>query len=238
MKHSFTRNLAKFLLGAVLPLSAVSATDTTGNASSAAANDWLQVVNVSDKGGLVMGNPDAATKIVEYASYTCGHCGQFEVIDAPLIKSNEVAYGNVSFEMRSLIRDGHDLTVAILARCSGKENFFASHQYWMSSQKEWLAGANLITTETEEKLQKRDLTGFLAGAYKDMRLAPHAAKTGLTSEQASTCLADSELIGSLLEMTNDAIDNLKINGTPTLLVNDTVVEAHNYPTLKPLLATK
>jgi protein-disulfide isomerase len=39
-------------------------------------------------------------------------------------------------------------------------------------------------------------------------------------------------------MTNDAVTNLKINGTPTLLVNDAVVAAYNYPTLKPLLATK
>ena len=238
MKLSLTKNLAKFILAAALPLAAISATGPSGDAKTEAATYWQKVVNVSAKGGLVMGNPDAATKIVEYASYTCGHCGNFEVIDAPLIKSNEVAFGNVSFEMRSFVRDGRDLAVAILARCTGKENFFASHQYWMSNQAEWIAGSNRITPDTSEKLEKGDLKGFLSGAYNDMRLAPHAAKTGLTNEQATACLANDGIINSLLGMTNDAVNNLKINGTPTLLVNDAVVAAYNYPTLKPLLATK
>ena len=204
-----------------------------------AAADWQKTVNISDSGGHVMGNPDAKYKIVEYASYTCGHCANFEIEEAPLIKSNEVAFGQVSFEMRNLLRGFDDLVVAVLARCGGKDNFFASHNYWMSAQAQWLPAVNRITPETKDKLQKRDTLGHMMGIYTDMRLAPHAAKTGISDAQARACLANVPMIQSVFDMSNEGSSVLKIAATPTFLINGAVAPgAYDYATIKPLLVNK
>src|SRR5687768_3218644 len=40
--------------------------------------DWQQVVAQTPAGGFVMGNPDAAVKLIEYGSMTCPHCAEFD----------------------------------------------------------------------------------------------------------------------------------------------------------------
>ena len=89
-----------------------------------AKSNWLQTFSLTPKGSHIIGNPAAATKLVEYASYTCGHCAHFEIEDVPQIKNQFVATGKVSLEMRNLVRDPMDLTAAMLARCGGKGRFF------------------------------------------------------------------------------------------------------------------
>ena len=38
---------------------------------------WTEIVSETPEGGYRMGNPDAPVKLVEYASITCPHCGEF-----------------------------------------------------------------------------------------------------------------------------------------------------------------
>ncbi|MEE9434980.1 MAG: thioredoxin domain-containing protein [Sphingorhabdus sp.] len=208
------------------------------NADNSAKTDWTKTYSVSDRGGYVVGNPAAPTKLVEYASYTCGHCANFEVNEAPKVKSNEVAFGGVSFELRNYIRDGADLTVALLARCGGKESFFADHKYWMETQAQWIVGTSRITTATNANLDNRNVSGFLLGVYTDMRLAPYAAKRGLTNEKARACLSDVNMRNAIMTMSNEAIQELKLPGTPSFLINGVAVPAHDYATLKPFLMKK
>ena len=63
-----------------------------------AGTNWLLNFSLTPKGSHVIGNPAAATKLVEYASYTCGHCAHFEATDVPQIKKQFVATGKVSFD--------------------------------------------------------------------------------------------------------------------------------------------
>ena len=87
--------------------------------SAPAKPSWLLSFTVSENGSHIIGNPAAPTKIVEYMSYTCGHCADFENKDAPLLKSQYVATGKASFEIRNLVLNPVDLTAAMLARCGG-----------------------------------------------------------------------------------------------------------------------
>ncbi len=207
-------------------------------AEEAAAPDWTKVYSLSDRLGHVVGNPEAPTKLVEYASYTCSVCSRFEMQDVPKIKENEVAFGKVSFEIRNLVRDGIDLTVAVLARCGGKDSFFANHKYWMETQSQWLAGYNQITPETHAHLDQNRLTDYVFGVYTDMRLGPHAAKLGLNDGQAKSCLANRNMQSAVLTMSREATGILKINATPTLLVNGSVSPYNDYASIKSLLIQK
>jgi protein-disulfide isomerase len=117
-KPSFLSRKILLLAGAIATLAGAA------QIAAQAKPNWQLTFSLSAKGGHIVGNPASANKIVEYASYTCGHCAEFEEKDAPLVKAQLVATGNSSFEIRNLVRDPLDLTAAMLARCGGKGRFF------------------------------------------------------------------------------------------------------------------
>jgi protein-disulfide isomerase len=204
-----------------------------------AKSAWLSTVTQSNTGGHIIGNPAAATKVVEYASYTCGHCATFEGQEAPLLKSQYIANGKVSFEVRNLVRDPIDLTVAVMARCGGKAKFFGNHKLLMASQKAIMAKAQSITSATEAKLNAGDLPGFLSSAYKELGLASYMTQRGITPAQANACLADKSITDKVIAMTEEATGPLGIAGTPSFLVNGKLADdVHDLTSLKPFLAGK
>lgn len=203
-------------------------------ASAPAKSAWLLTFNVSPVGGHIIGNPAAPTKLVEYASYTCGHCGSFETNDAPALKNQFVAGGKVSFEIRNLVRDEVDLTAAMLARCGGKGRFFGNHRHLMATQAQW-ADDRKITPTTIAKLEAQDIFGFMLGAHTELGLDKVMLARGVTKAQSKVCLRDAAALDAILKMTDEAVGPLGIKGTPTFMVNGKIVEAHDLMSLKPLL---
>ena len=200
-----------------------------------AKSNWLQTFSLTPKGSHIIGNPAAATKLVEYASYTCGHCAHFEIEDVPQIKNQFVATGKVSLEMRNLVRDPMDLTAAMLARCGGKGRFFGNHRQLMATQAQWANGSKL-SKATIDLLEAQNIVGFMQGAYTELGLDKIMAQRGVTAAQGKACLADKAAFDTVIKMTDEATDVLKINSTPTLLINGKIVEGHDFATLKPLLS--
>ncbi len=227
----------KFILGAATAVLLLSASSVSSKPVT--KTNWLQTFTVSTKGGHIIGNPAAPTKVVEYASYTCSHCAAFEANDVPLLKSQYISSGKVSFEIRNLARDPIDLTVAVLARCGGKGKFFGNHKMLMANQSGILSKANTISDATNEKLKVQDFTGFMIGAYTELGLVKYMAARGITDAQAKTCLSDKSAFDAVIAMTNEATGPLKMQGTPTFMVNDKIAsEVHNLASLKPLLVSK
>jgi len=196
--------------------------------------NWLLTFSLSPKGGHVIGNPAAANRIVEYASYTCGHCAEFEAHDAPLVKSQMVATGKTSFEIRNLVRDPLDLTAAMLARCGGKGRFFGNHKLLMATQAQWADGRKL-SKATVALLEAKNTIGFMQAAYSELGLDKIMAQRGVTPVQAKACLASRPSFEAIISMTDEAVDTLKINSTPTLIVNGKIIEGHEFSTLKQLI---
>ena len=78
-----------------------------------ANGDWSEVVAATPEGGFVMGNPNAGVKLVEYGSYTCGHCARFDEEGVQPLIDKYVKTGRVSFEFRNYVRDPYDLAGAL-----------------------------------------------------------------------------------------------------------------------------
>jgi protein-disulfide isomerase len=203
-------------------------------AAAPAKPAWLLTFTVSPVGGHIIGNPAAPTKLVEYASYTCGHCGSFETNDAPALKNQYVAGGKVSFEIRNLVRDEVDLTAAMLARCGGKGRFFGNHRHLMATQAQW-ADDSKITPATIAKLKAEDIFGFMLGAHTELGLDKVMLARGVTKAQSKACITDAKALDAVLKMTDEAVGPLGIKGTPAFMVNDKIVDAHDLMSLKPLL---
>lgn len=214
-----------------------AATTLGGGAALMAApkTNWLLTFSTTARGSHVVGNPAAAKKLVEYASYTCGHCAHFEIDEVPQVKNQFVATGKVSFEIRNLVRDPLDLTAAMLARCGGKGRFFGNHRLLMATQTQWAQGEKL-SQATIAQLESGNTLQFMQGAYGELGLDTIMAQRGVTPAQGKACLADPAALRAIATMTEEATEKLKIAGTPTLLVNGKIVDGHDFATLKPHLA--
>jgi protein-disulfide isomerase len=196
---------------------------------------WLTTVTVTDKGAHILGNPAAANKVVEYLSYTCGHCADFEAKEAPLLKAQYVATGKASLEIRNMLLNPIDLTAAMLARCGGKGKFFGNQKHLFATQPVWLGKTKNISAATQAKLKAQDFAGFMTGVYTEIGLDAVMQQRGVTTAQGKTCLADKAALDAVLEMT-DAGAALGVTGTPSFLVNGKLQDhIHSFAELKAAL---
>jgi protein-disulfide isomerase len=219
----------KKYLGAVL-VGAVAL--STGLFAAPAPSKWLSTVIVTDKGAHVLGNPAARNKVVEYLSYTCGHCADFEMKEAPTFKAQFVATGKASLEIRNMVLNPVDLTAAMLARCGGKAKFFGNHRHLLSTQATWLGKTKNISAATQAKLKAQDYSGFMIGTFDEIGLGAIMQQRGITPAQAKICLADKVALKNIIGMT-EAGSALGVRGTPSFLVNGVLQDhAHNVAELK------
>src|SRR5258705_13423540 len=87
--------------------------------------DWTQTVSLTPDGGMLMGNPDAKVKLIEYGSLPLPHSRGFAEKGAEPLMNTYVKSGQVSWEFRNYVRDAYDLGAALIARCNGPRSFFA-----------------------------------------------------------------------------------------------------------------
>ncbi|WP_417610814.1 thioredoxin domain-containing protein [Parasphingorhabdus sp.] len=206
--------------------------------ASAQQTDWSKRVTQSPMGGHIMGNPLAKNRLVEYVSYTCSHCADFEVASSGPLKSGYIAKGHVSAEVRNYVRDAVDFTAAILARCGGRTKFFGNHHALMASQSGWLKTVMSTPPEVQKTWYQGDTVDRLKKIATDVGFYPIMAKRGITKTQANVCLADKDAQDKILAMTKYGAETVKITGTPSFTINDKLLDkVHSWPSLQPALAT-
>ncbi len=171
---------------------------------------------VNDKGyvlgPVVLGNPDAPVTVIEYASYTCPHCADFDENVVAKLKPTYIDSGQVRFEFRNFIRDRYDLAVAMIVRCEGPDRFFPLTDLFFVRQREWLANAR----------QPKRIIDDIAAV---------ARRAGISRTRFDQCLADRDLQQHLVKMTQDGQKEWDITGTPTIIVNgekQTDIKAFTY----------
>ena len=75
----------------------------TASTNASAGISHVAVIAATPEGGFRLGNPDAKVKLLEFASLTCPHCGDFHAAAFETIKTKYVASGNVSYEFRNFV---------------------------------------------------------------------------------------------------------------------------------------
>jgi len=202
----------------LIALLAVICAALAATAAPAAGPNWTGTVTVTPEGSHVLGNPQAKLKLTEYVSYTCPHCAQFEIAsDAPL-RLGYVSTGQVSVELKHLLRDPVDATVALLANCGPKENFFANHAAFMRRQREWMAP---LAVASDGQRQRWSTGPFLArrrAIANDFHLYDIMERRGYSRPMVDRCLADEAMARRIAGHNADA-DRLGIEGTPSFVLN-------------------
>jgi protein-disulfide isomerase len=200
-----------------------------------AALDWSRTVTIAQNGAFLLGNPSASTRLVEYFSYTCPHCADFaRESGAPL--RTMIKSGQISVELRNYIRDGYDLTAALLARCRGADKFMAAHEAIFAGHQAWMA--KVVThAQAKDRPAAKDQTAQLIDMADKTGLTALMAKQGVAASAARNCLSNQANIATILALTASAWDaDPNFGGTPTFLIDDKpLAGVHNWASLRPLL---
>ena len=198
-----------------------------------AGQSWVETAAETPEGGFVIGNPNAPLKLVEYASHTCHVCAAFSQEGAaPMDKYVET--GVVSYEIRNLIRDPVDLTISLLARCSGPAAFHPiANQVWQNFD----ALMNTVQTNAAaiQQVAQVPMAQRFQAIGQASGLLDFFAARGISNDQAMQCLADSAKAEQIAARSQTQSDELQITGTPTFFLNGQRVEPTSWAGLEPIL---
>lgn len=229
-----------------LPLAADAATKAPGKKSAAtkraparapAKVNWLNVIVATPDGGIRMGNPNAAVKLVEYGSRTCPHCALFDKEGVPALKAGPIAAGKLSYEFRDFpVHGALDLGPILLGRCVSPTQFFPMLNAMFADQQALLAKAE--ATEAKLKAMTNPSPNQIATSVaNDLGYVALATRRGMAPARAKACLADRVALNRIVAMTDDAEKQFGVNGTPTFIINGTKAEnVYDWAALQPLLA--
>lgn len=187
-----------------------------------AGQDWTQTVSKTEAGGYVMGNPNAPLKLVEYGSRTCPTCGAFGKTGQRPLEETYVKSGKVSYEFRDfLVHGAPDLAAALLGRCAGPAPFFPVLEQMYQDQEATL-NKQMAAAEDQAFVQRIQTLSppEQAKVWADrLGYVDFIKQRGVPEAQARTCLADTKAIDELAKMSETAMRDAQITGTPTFILN-------------------
>lgn len=232
---------AYILLAAALMLpsaacSAEKTSDATSNSSTPIkpiappqGGDWTKMVAATPEGGVLMGNPNAEVKIIEYGSLTCPHCAEFAEQGTPQLVDKYVKSGRVSYEFRNFLRDGLDMAMALVAHCAGPQKFFPLADAMYKGQREFFERAQAVPPEQQQALGQNP-----AGFAQMAGLQQWAAQRGVPSARSNACLANQTAMNQLMQTSSDATTQFPdFTGTPTFILNGKMLEERTWDMLEP-----
>jgi protein-disulfide isomerase len=217
-----------------------SATPAATNTASAApvaapAGGWTeQVVRTAD-GGFQMGNPNAPVKLIEYGSRSCPHCAHFSETGEPLLKSQYIATGKVSYEFRDFLIHPMDLAAILVGQCNGPSTFFPILDQMMATQEQMVAKLQALPPTFQSSLtgSPSDQATKWAEALGYIQFV---GQRGVPEAKARACLADPKATDALTQQMNTAQSQFNVDSTPTFIINGSKAEgAYDWATLEPQL---
>jgi protein-disulfide isomerase len=224
-------------LAALAPI-LISVALLAGASTLSMPGNWNVRVAVTPSGSHVLGNPAAALKLSEYISYTCSHCANFDREASDRLRIYGVAQGKLSVEVRHLVRDPIDMTVAMLTNCGPPARFFANHAAFLRSQARWMAIANSASAAQQAHWSAGTQKSRLQSIASDFGFFDIMAGRGYDRMSVERCLADPVMAQKLAAQTSEAA-RLGIDGTPSFLLNGALLAGtHDWATLKAQLDTR
>lgn len=170
--------------------------------------------------GPIIGDSNAPITIYEFSSLNCSHCADFHLSTLPLLKKEFADSGKVKFIFTNFPLERKSMKAAMLIECVPEDSYSQFLNTLFKKQKEWMLSRNT-----------------------DDILIRYAKLNGLTEEEAQACLHNDELAKDLIEIRQQGMDRLKIQGTPSFLISykgkkEILYGAPNYKTFKAYLEAK
>jgi protein-disulfide isomerase len=146
---------------------------------------------------MALGSPKARVTIIGYFSLTCPHCAGFEENVLPLLQTNYIDSGKVRFVAREFPLDAKAIAGATLVRCIAAGD---SKKYFDALAQLFILQPALIN----QPLYALQTIGH---------------RFGLDDQAVETCMKDQAQLDKLKADVQFAIDQLKVEVTPTFFIN-------------------
>ncbi|OSZ64464.1 hypothetical protein CAP39_12950 [Sphingomonas sp. IBVSS1] len=228
----FTRTLLAAAL--LLAAPALAAAPAKPAAKPAAAVDWSSRIALTPAGGLLIGNPNARVKLVEFGSLTCPHCRHFHETGLPVVKARYIASGAVSYEYRAFSLNGIDLMAGHLLYCQ------TPAAAWAFVNKAYLRQDQLVAPFMQIGEADRAAVQKLPDDQQGPRMAELGKLpefSGLPLAQYQACLAARPAMDRLMAIRTDAVQTHGLTGTPSFLINGKMqTDVFDWAALEPILA--
>lgn len=199
---SYSISLKKLSFATVFSVAFSSLALVFAGGVSAAATDDKTAANATQEltTDMVLGDANAPVSIVEYASFTCGHCATFHNLVFDKIKENYIDTGKVKFTFREVYFDKFGLAGSLIARCDGDTEFYYNYSDKLfEKQREWMK------SKDEAELLSR---------FQDI-----AAELGQTEAKFQSCLSNNKNADTLLAWYHRNAEKDGIRSTPSFIIN-------------------
>ena len=170
--------------------------------------------------GPVLGSAEAPLTLYEFSSFGCTHCSDFHLGILPKLEADYIKSGKLKVIFVNFPLDRKSMQGAMISRCIPAANYYDYVKTVFKNQREW---------------------GF--STRSEQILADYAAHNGISKAKALECLKDDAAATDIIEVRQQAIDRLKIQGTPSFLLvspgsREVIKGVPGYASLKALLDKK
>lgn len=199
--------------------------------------NW-HTVAVRTEHGHLLGNPKADARLIEFVSYTCGHCANFAREGDPVMDLTLLMPGDMSIEVRPVIRNAIDLTISLLVACGDEMNFKALHNDFMLSQSKWMAKIQSAPKSQQAIWQRADKASRL-NAASALDFDDKLTAKGMSIAEVRTCISDDVAAQKLIDNSNASSAEFGLRGTPSFALDGELLDGvHHWATLEPVLVAK
>lgn len=199
---------------------ATTTSSTLEQIAPPAGKKWTEVVSRTPAGNYIMGNPDAKVKLIEYGSLTCSHCADFSKTSGEL-ESKYVDSGQVSFEFRNFLLNPFDVSLSLLARCSGPERYFPLTANIFASQEDIFKGIQASDQNALKNIEALPANDRPSSIAKTAGIDKFMKARGMSDAEIKQCLADpSKDMDALMKNNEEAQSKYQLAGTPHFVLGE------------------
>jgi protein-disulfide isomerase len=181
--------------------------------------------SAADEGAadMFIGKADAPITIIAYESLLCPHCAGFHTGALPKLKEQYVDKGLVKIVFREYVGTGREpwaRVPAMMARCLGKDRYFAMIDMLFRDQEKW--------TKAETGQQFMD------------NVAAYGRMAGMSKEQFDACMKNEAMLRAMADRWREGVEKFGVKGTPHFVIGSQYISG-NRPfaefdaVLKPLV---
>lgn len=184
--------------------------DTTPEAAKEPVNAPPELAASIPRDGMVLGDPDAPVRVIEYGDFQCPACGQFSRNVEPMLIQQYVETGKVAFEWHTMAFIGPESREAgEAALCAMDQDAF------------WPMHNTLFHNQVGEN----------AGAFDRSRLDEMARIIDLDMDAFGQCMDDNTYEDDVMA-SNDAGGQAGVRSTPSFSVNGQLIQGGAWDQLQ------
>lgn len=202
-------------------------------------HNWNATIAATDHDSYVLGNPEAKLKLVEFISYSCPHCAEYEMESDGPLRIGMVAKGTGSVEVRPFIRNNVDLTAALLTECGDPSKFFMNNSYFLRQQKSWITPMYNASPTDLARWNDPDFATRNRHIAQDFGFYQMMSDRGYGRVEVEKCLADEAKGKRLTDETTAYETDPGVQGTPSFMIDGILLAGtYSWDALRPQIEAR